>query len=91
MSGQLADRIQDWGGSDSHPYTTPGEVATAAASSQIAEHANSSFVLALGDNFYSLYELCCSRIAILFAILVSAPCTPACTLVKLFLNTFTVV
>lgn len=43
----------DWGGSDVWPYTTADEVATAAALKKKKEEVGSSFVMALGDNFYS--------------------------------------
>eukprot|EP00051_Salpingoeca_urceolata_P033091 m.18904 g.18904 ORF g.18904 m.18904 type:complete len:324 (+) comp5814_c0_seq1:76-1047(+) len=45
--------IGDWGGSGTYPYTTAGELATSKAMNEIAPKVNSSFILALGDNFYS--------------------------------------
>lgn len=44
--------LADWGGQPTAPYTTPGERATAKTMASVAAAMNSSFVLALGDNFY---------------------------------------
>lgn len=43
----------DWGGSESKPYTTSGEIATAKGMGEVGAAVNSKFALALGDNFYS--------------------------------------
>ena len=43
----------DWGGSGSSPFTTAGEIATAAGMGKVAAASGSKFALALGDNFYS--------------------------------------
>lgn len=50
----------DWGGSEEAPYTTPGEISTAAGMESIAANGipgvtsvPPKFALALGDNFYS--------------------------------------
>lgn len=43
----------DWGGSGSAPYTTSGEIATAAGMGKVAASSGAKFALALGDNFYS--------------------------------------
>ena len=45
--------LGDWGGQSFLPYTTPDEVACANQMGALAKRINSSFVLALGDNFYS--------------------------------------
>ena len=45
--------IGDWGGREWWPYTTLAQVRTASGMARIATAQNSSFVLALGDNFYS--------------------------------------
>jgi len=45
--------LGDWGGSELWPYTTPPQIETAAGMSTVASVRNSSFVVALGDNFYS--------------------------------------
>lgn len=45
--------LGDWGGSDWWPYHTRAQVKTAAGMAKIASDNDSSFVLALGDNFYS--------------------------------------
>eukprot|EP00054_Salpingoeca_dolichothecata_P003394 m.26786 g.26786 ORF g.26786 m.26786 type:complete len:331 (-) comp13821_c0_seq1:113-1105(-) len=45
--------VGDWGGQDSSPYVTTGEVATASGMGIKAAEMNSRFQLALGDNFYS--------------------------------------
>lgn len=45
--------VGDWGGQTGAPYTTPGEVEVAAQMGKTAAAEGSSFVLALGDNFYS--------------------------------------
>lgn len=44
--------IGDWGGIPFWPYHTPGEKSTATALGEVAGNVNSSFTLALGDNFY---------------------------------------
>ncbi|CAF0752071.1 unnamed protein product [Adineta ricciae] len=44
--------VGDWGGLPFVPYKTPSEVAVAAAMGHIGEKLNTSFQLALGDNFY---------------------------------------
>mmetsp|Transcript_14348 Transcript_14348/g.22102 ORF Transcript_14348/g.22102 Transcript_14348/m.22102 type:complete len:355 (+) Transcript_14348:130-1194(+) len=45
--------IGDWGGRDVFPYHTKAQVETAAGMGLIASEINSSFVVALGDNFYT--------------------------------------
>jgi len=45
--------IGDWGGREWWPYTTLAQVRTASGMARVATAQNSSFVLALGDNFYS--------------------------------------
>ena len=45
--------IGDWGGREWWPYTTLAQVRTASGMARIATAQNSTFVLALGDNFYS--------------------------------------
>lgn len=44
--------VGDWGGLPTSPYDTPSEVAVAAAMGQLGVTLNTSFQLALGDNFY---------------------------------------
>ncbi|XP_064293347.1 tartrate-resistant acid phosphatase type 5 isoform X2 [Phalacrocorax carbo] len=44
--------VGDWGGIPDPPFTTPREVATAAAMGRTATDLGANFVLALGDNFY---------------------------------------
>ena len=44
--------LGDWGGFQDFPYTTPSEIAVAEAMGQIGKRLNTSFQLALGDNFY---------------------------------------
>ncbi|CAF0791640.1 unnamed protein product [Didymodactylos carnosus] len=44
--------IGDWGGLPFAPYKTPSEVAVAAAMGNLGKTLNTSFQLALGDNFY---------------------------------------
>lgn len=44
--------VGDWGGVPDPPFTTPREVATAAAMGRAATDLGADFVLALGDNFY---------------------------------------
>jgi hypothetical protein len=44
--------VGDWGGLTTSPYDTPSEVAVAAAMGQLGVKLNTSFQLALGDNFY---------------------------------------
>jgi len=43
----------DWGGSETAPYTTKGEVNTASAMDKAAAALGAEFALVLGDNFYS--------------------------------------
>lgn len=43
----------DWGGSEIYPYTTQEEVTTAGGMGKVLSEENSSFALALGDNFYT--------------------------------------
>lgn len=45
--------IGDWGGREWWPYTTLAQVRTASGMARVATAQNSTFVLALGDNFYS--------------------------------------
>jgi len=44
--------IGDWGGLPFLPYETPSEVAVAGAMGRLGKTLNTSFQLALGDNFY---------------------------------------
>ncbi|XP_022109871.1 tartrate-resistant acid phosphatase type 5-like isoform X2 [Acanthaster planci] len=44
--------LGDWGGVSFTPYTTPDELGCANQMGAIAKRINSTFVLALGDNFY---------------------------------------
>ena len=44
--------VGDWGGQVTPPYTTAAELATAKQMGPLAASMNSSFTLALGDNFY---------------------------------------
>ncbi|NXC78768.1 PPA5 phosphatase, partial [Anhinga anhinga] len=44
--------VGDWGGVPDPPFSTPREVATAAAMGRAATDLGADFVLALGDNFY---------------------------------------
>lgn len=44
--------IGDWGGLPFLPYDTPSEIAVANAMGKMGERLNTSFQLALGDNFY---------------------------------------
>ncbi len=44
--------IGDWGGLPFFPYDTPSEVAVAVAMGKLGAQLNTSFQLALGDNFY---------------------------------------
>ena len=46
--------IGDWGGKPSSPYYTPAEKSIAGQMGKVAESINSSFTLALGDNFYNM-------------------------------------
>ena len=45
--------LGDWGGQETHPYTTPAEVELAGVMGKKASEIGSRFTLALGDNFYS--------------------------------------
>ena len=45
--------LGDWGGREWWPYSTLAQVRTASGMAKIATRQNSTFVLALGDNFYS--------------------------------------
>lgn len=44
--------VGDWGGLPFLPYETPSEVAVAEAMGKLGKKLNTSFQLALGDNFY---------------------------------------
>jgi hypothetical protein len=44
--------VGDWGGQDTPPYTTPGEIAAAGGMAAISSALNAKFVIGLGDNFY---------------------------------------
>ena len=44
--------IGDWGGLPFAPYKTPSEVAVANGMGRLGAKLNTSFQLALGDNFY---------------------------------------
>ena len=44
--------VGDWGGLPTSPYDTPSEVAVADAMGQLGAKLNTTFQLALGDNFY---------------------------------------
>mgnify|MGYP002384452481 CR=1 FL=1 len=44
--------VGDWGGLPTSPYDTPSEVAVAEAMGKLGTQLNTSFQLALGDNFY---------------------------------------
>lgn len=44
--------VGDWGGLPFLPYETPSEVAVAEAMGKLGTKLNTSFQLALGDNFY---------------------------------------
>jgi tartrate-resistant acid phosphatase type 5 len=44
--------VGDWGGLPVSPYDTPSEVAVADAMGKLGVKLNTSFQLALGDNFY---------------------------------------
>eukprot|EP00047_Mylnosiga_fluctuans_P024351 m.159210 g.159210 ORF g.159210 m.159210 type:complete len:332 (+) comp9837_c0_seq1:19-1014(+) len=44
--------VGDWGGTETSPYTTPGEIAAAVGMALQSTALNASFVLGLGDNFY---------------------------------------
>jgi hypothetical protein len=44
--------VGDWGGLPVSPYDTPSEVAVALAMGKLGRQLNTSFQLALGDNFY---------------------------------------
>ena len=44
--------VGDWGGLPFIPYETPSEVAIASAMGKMGAKLNTSFQLALGDNFY---------------------------------------
>ena len=40
----------DWGGTDSKPYTEPGQVKAAAAMANVAANIGAKFALGMGDN-----------------------------------------
>jgi hypothetical protein len=44
--------VGDWGGQSADPYTTPGQLAAAAAMATVATASASTFVLSSGGNFY---------------------------------------
>ncbi len=44
--------VGDWGGLPVSPFDTPSEVAVAAAMGKLGVTLNTTFQLALGDNFY---------------------------------------
>jgi tartrate-resistant acid phosphatase type 5 len=44
--------VGDWGGLPSSPFDTPSEVAVAGAMGTLGVKLNTTFQLALGDNFY---------------------------------------
>lgn len=44
--------IADWGGLPFPPYETPAEATLASTMGRIGDKLNTSFQLALGDNFY---------------------------------------
>lgn len=44
--------VGDWGGLPTSPYDTPSEVAVAGAMGEMGTKLNTTFQLALGDNFY---------------------------------------
>ena len=44
--------IGDWGGLPIEPYSTPSEISVANAMGKLGAKLNTSFQLALGDNFY---------------------------------------
>lgn len=44
--------VGDWGGLPTSPFDTPSEVAVASAMGQMGLKLNTTFQLALGDNFY---------------------------------------
>jgi hypothetical protein len=44
--------VGDWGGQSADPYTTPGQLAAAAAMATVATASESTFVLSAGGNFY---------------------------------------
>jgi hypothetical protein len=44
--------VGDWGGLPTSPFDTPSEVAIAGAMGQMGVQLNTTFQLALGDNFY---------------------------------------
>jgi len=44
--------VGDWGGLPFLPYETPSEVAVAKSMGKLGQELNTSFQLALGDNFY---------------------------------------
>ena len=44
--------LGDWGGLPFEPYKTPSEIAVADAMGKLGKKLNTSFQLALGDNFY---------------------------------------
>lgn len=44
--------VGDWGGLPFRPFETPSEVAIAGAMGKLGKELNTTFQLALGDNFY---------------------------------------
>ncbi len=44
--------VGDWGGLPFLPYETPAEIAVAKSMGKLGQELNTSFQLALGDNFY---------------------------------------
>ena len=45
--------MADWGGSPKAPFTTAAEISTAGGMGKVAASTGSSFVMAVGDNFYT--------------------------------------
>jgi tartrate-resistant acid phosphatase type 5 len=45
--------MADWGGSETSPFTTDGELGCAKQMGTLKPVTDSQFVLAIGDNFYS--------------------------------------
>jgi len=44
--------LGDWGGDSSYPYTTPAQIAVAAAMARVTDNENIEFIINVGDNFY---------------------------------------